>query len=813
MNKNKYDNYDLYRSKSHVLEFLHKHLKYSKIEKLFYFQIENWENNRSKVLSEIQKKFSKPIIVRSSAIGEDSINSSGAGLYQSIQNVNPKSKKSVIESIDAVIDSYNKKQNINLQNQVLIQTQSRNIITSGVIFSRTPDVGSPYYVINYEDGNATDGVTKGTVNNSVRIFRNVNLNKLPKKWKFLLHSVKEIEKLLNSEILDIEFGITKSYKIIIFQVRPIVSLKNLSLISENHIEKLILKNKQLFRKKSSSKKLPGKLTIFSDMADWNPAEIIGNNPNALDYSLYNYLIMDSAWHLGRQNIGYQRLRQNLMIKFGNKPYVDVKASFNSLIPNLVSRTMKEKLMNYYLTKLLHNTFLHDKVEFDILFTCNEYLISSRMLELNSYFSSQEIKIFKNILIDFTNKIILDFPKILRNNSIAIKQMRQKHSITLKKLTESQRSYKNLILAAEKLLNDCIIYGTVPFSTIARIAFIASINLKSLVRHGVLTQKLVDDFLNSIETPLSQFQNDQILYISNKITKSSFLKKYGHLRPGTYDITAPRYDSDSFLLDNLKFKTSLYAKNQFIKPQSVLDYLEKDGFTFINIDFFDFAKSAIIERENLKFEFTKNLSDALELISEAGTRLNFSANEISCLDIKIIFSDVKKLNKKQLLSKWRKLIQQQKTQHAMMNNLVLPPIISSEKDFEFITYPLSKPNFITSKKISSKLIFLNNNHEKINLDNKIILLENADPGFDWIFSNNILGLITKYGGVASHMAIRCAELGIPAAIGCGEILYQKLQSASKILLDCDNAQIVILEHSNSDRYVEEKRILKLLGYIK
>jgi len=812
--KNKYDNNDFHRSKSYVLEFLSKNLKHSKIEKLFYFQIQEWENNRSKILADIQKKFSKPIIVRSSAIGEDSINSSDAGLYQSIQNVNPKSKKSVIESIETVIDSYKKKQNINPQNQVLIQTQSRNIITSGVIFSRTPDMGSPYYVINYEDGNTTDGVTKGVVNNSVRIFRKTNLNRLPKKWKFLLYSVKEIEKLLNSEILDIEFGITKSYKIIIFQVRPIVSLKNLSLISENHLSRLILKNKQLFRKKSKSKKLLGRLMIFSDMADWNPAEIIGNNPNNLDYSLYDYLVMDSAWHLGRSNIGYQKLsHQKLMVKFGNKPYVDVKASFNSLIPKLVSQSMKEKLMDYYLNKLSHNTFLHDKVEFDILFTCNEHLIESRMSELNPYFSSHEIKNFKNNLIDFTNKIILDFPKILRNNSKLIKQLRQKRSTTLKALTKDKRSYKNLILASEKLLNNCILYGTIPFSTIARIAFISSIILKSLVRNSVITQKIGDDFLNSIETPLSQFQNDQILYINNQISKSNFLKKYGHLRPGTYDITAPRYDSDSFFLDNLKFKTTIYPKKQFVKPKSVFNYLEKDGCAFLNIDFFDFARSAIIGRENLKFEFTKNLSDALQLISEASAKLNFSTNEISYLDIRTIFNDIKKLNKKQLLSKWRKLIQQQKIQQTTMDHLVLPPIISSEDDFDFITYPSSKPNFITSKKISSEIISLKSNLKKNNLENKIILLENADPGFDWIFSNNILGLITKYGGVASHMAIRCAELGIPAAIGCGEILYQKLQSASKILLDCDNAQIVILEHSKSDRYVEEKRILKLLGYIK
>ena len=50
-----------------------------------------------------------------------------------------------------------------------------------------------------------------------------------------------------------------------------------------------------------------------------------------------------------------------------------------------------------------------------------------------------------------------------------------------------------------------------------------------------------------------------------------------------------------------------------------------------------------------------------------------------------------------------------------------------------------------------------------LNNKIVLLENADPGYDFIFSYNIKGLITEYGGSNSHMSIRCLELGIPAII--------------------------------------------------
>ena len=98
-------------------------------------------------------------------------------------------------------------------------------------------------------------------------------------------------------------------------------------------------------------------------------------------------------------------------------------------------------------------------------------------------------------------------------------------------------------------------------------------------------------------------------------------------------------------------------------------------------------------------------------------------------------------------------------------------------------------------------------------NFVILLEHADPGFDWIFTHNPTGLITKYGGVASHMSIRCSELGLPAAIGCGEVLYNNISNASKILLDCKNEQIIILENKTSEKFSEEKKVLKSLGYIK
>ena len=60
--------------------------------------------------------------------------------------------------------------------------------------------------------------------------------------------------------------------------------------------------------------------------------------------------------------------------------------------------------------------------------------------------------------------------------------------------------------------------------------------------------------------------------------------------------------------------------------------------------------------------------------------------------------------------------------------------------------------------------------------------------DWIFSKNICGLITRFGGTASHMAIRCAEFGIPAAIGCGEVIFKELKSKILIELNCNEKSI-------------------------
>ena len=267
-----------FSSKSSTLKFLYKNLKKSKIEKIYDFSVQDWNQNQKNIIKDIQKKFSSSeIIIRSSALGEDSIKKSQAGNYDSILNIDTSLTHKIKNGVNCVIKSYIKKGNTNTNNLILIQTQSKNIIFSGVVFTRSSDSGLPYFIINYEENGSTVGVTKGLVNNSIKISRNTNLRTLPIHWSTLLKSIFEIEKLLNSTSLDIEFGVTKSKKIIIFQVRPITSLTQ-KFESDSQIFKTIKNHKIIYKKKKTSS-VKNEPLIFSDMTDWNPAEIIGNNPN------------------------------------------------------------------------------------------------------------------------------------------------------------------------------------------------------------------------------------------------------------------------------------------------------------------------------------------------------------------------------------------------------------------------------------------------------------------------------------------------------------------------------------------------------
>jgi hypothetical protein len=805
----------VFTSKANVLKFLSRNLKRSTIEDIYDFTVSQWSDSKGQILRQIREVFDgKPVIVRSSAIGEDSVEKSDAGNYDSVLNVPSLSEKKLLSAINAVIYSYWKKSNWNQYNQVLVQKHTQNVATSGVLFTRTENIGAPYYTINYEDGPATDNVTKGKINNTVKIFRGIAPSMIPAKWKPLLESVKEIESTLRSDLLDIEFAISRSGHVVIFQVRPLTCIKRDSVPDlEKKIRRSIVQSQRLFSRRVKRNHLFGDYTVFSDMADWNPAEIIGNNPNRLDYTLYNYLIMRSAWHVARKRLGYHDVSPHgLMVRFGSKPYVDTRASFNSLLADNIPAGIKDKLLNFFLDKMRENPHLHDKVEFDILFTCYDAGLSQRLREVPTLTSAEQ-EIVETQLREFTNRIIKDFPRISRECEQSANLLAQNRTLALAGLNGSRNDHRALIRAAHRLLNDCVSWGTIPFAIMARLAFISCILLRSLAEAGKIPAAAIDAIMGSVRTPLSEFQEACTALLKKQLSAQEFFQKYGHLRPGTYDITALRYDKRKQLFEDLQIqlphREPLEESSKTLRSLSLKDF----GLDCETKPFLDFVRESIRQREELKFLFSKSLSDALELLSDAGSILGLSRQEMSQLSVNTIFGSYNKLEFSELQAAWRNQANEEKERQMVNRHLVLPSVIKSAIDFEVISYFKALPNFITQKSLVKAVVHLSGAEEAPELGGRIILLENADPGYDWIFTRNPAGLITKYGGVASHMAIRCGELGLPAAIGCGEIIYQKLLHSEKVLLDCKNRQIISLETRRPDKFMEQKRMLKLLGYIK
>ena len=123
----------------------------------------------------------------------------------------------------------------------------------------------------------------------------------------------------------------------------------------------------------------GKKTVYGVMPDWNPAEIVGIRPKPLALSLYREMITDSIWAYQRHNYGYRNLRSfPLMPNYFGIPYIDVRLSFNSFIPAGLEEKLANKLVDYYIERLLEEPSLHDKVEFEIVYSCYTLDIRKRL---------------------------------------------------------------------------------------------------------------------------------------------------------------------------------------------------------------------------------------------------------------------------------------------------------------------------------------------------------------------------------------------------------------------------------------------------
>lgn len=779
-------------TKADTLLTLRKHLSSAQIKPLIIFTVAEWRKDRPQTLTAIKEFFHiDRVVVRSSVIGEDSQTSSHAGEFLSILNVNKNDEKALEKAIDEVIASYGEARP---EDQFFVQEQVGDIKMSGVMFTRDMDTLSPYYVINYDDQSGlSDTVTSGSTSHLKTYVRFKHSPERPKNHSLteLVAAAAELEKLFECDHLDIEFAVTRSEEVFVLQVRPIVVKGKKPFVTDEGLTEFLAKvYKKVKKLNAPHPGLYGKKAMYSIMTDWNPAEIIGVRPRMLALSLYKELVTDSIWAYQRNNYGYKNLRSfPLLISFLGLPYIDVRASLNSFVPKDLDDALTGKLVDYYIDLLAQTPTDHDKVEFNVIYSCYYLNLAQKLKKLLNFgFTELELDRLKFSLLSLTNGIISQKQGHYKYDLDRVRQLGARFTeIVISDLSVTDKIYW--------LVENCKRYGTLPFAGLARAGFIAVQFLRSFIDAQIITEKEFQLYMASLNTVAKQLSIDFASWAGGDLSQEALLDKYGHLRPGTYDILSPRYDEafDTYFstLNQEKhdpeaaaFDFSAAQKDQIGRK------LKENGIHATTDELLVFIKEAIEGREYSKFLFTKTLSYILLLVEQLGARFELDKESMSHLNIKTVLDLYSNLSYLDLKDELSEDIEKNRKAYTVTKSVRLPQLITSESEIYDFHVGNVEPNFITLSRVT-KIVIVEQDLLEADLKDKIVFIKSADPGYDWIFSRKIGGLVTMYGGANSHMAIRCAELKIPAVIGCGEKNFELWSKAKCLELDCGNKQVKLV----------------------
>ena len=765
-------------SKGRNLAILKEIVKRARVADIVLFTVCEWKSRKEEILARVQMLNSEKYIVRSSCLLEDQSSGSLAGAFSSFLSI---PLEDVAEKIDLCIASYGRDFG---DDEVLVQPMLAGVVLSGVAFSHDPSTCSEYRVISWHDSADTARVTSGKHANTLYEIPCSSFCCAP-HLNPLRALMDELSNFYEGLPIDCEFAFTRNQEeetqIWLLQVRPLL-LNKIPFPASSLSANLNYLKEKIDIRSGVHPYLLGSDAVYAVMPDWNPAEIIGIKPKQLALTLYRELITDSIWAYQRHNYGYRNLRSfPLMVGFFGMPYIDVRVSFNSFIPRDLPDVVAKKLVEFYIGKLLRRPHLHDKVEFEIVYSCYALDTSDRIKELlSSGFSQSEVDLIIGSLRALTNDLLNDSHSLVSQDASKLDELRGR-------LGTIQASSLDLTDKIYWLSEDCKRYGTLPFAGLARTGFIASQILNSIKSVGIFDDDEIQLFFRSLHTVGGRLARDKAT-----LSAESFIKLYGHLRPGTYDIELLRYDENPELYFDWSKPSPPPSPAISFRPsldqlKEIDTFLSSNGIKIRSLDLLDFIKRSIELREEAKFIFTKTLSAILSLIEELGRDFGMSRQDMAFLDFKIIsqlyigFQDP--------VPYMADSIAKGKKDYLLTSHLVLPPVITCSNDLFSFLSPDTRPSFITQKKFVGKVA---SSLRHCDIEGCIVFIENADPGYDWLFSHKIGALVTAWGGVNSHMAIRAGELQIPAVIGCGDASFNRWKSALLLCIDCAGSRVEIVE---------------------
>ena len=783
-----------FKSKARTLQGLSDQLKESSIPQMDVFRQADWYAEPALILERLNRTYhSRRVVVRSSAASEDTENASMAGAFLSVIDVDGGDPAALSDAIHRVCQAMSPPHPEHL---FFVQEMVQHVVMSGVVMTRDLHSGAPYYVINYDDESGrTDTVTGGTrINKTLYVFHEAPKTCIHSaRIRSIVAAVQELEYFFRQP-LDIEFALDSSGVFHLLQVRQMTTARHWASDIDKEVRDCITSAFRFLETCPSrvGTHLLGGRSLFGSMPDWNPAELIGRTPKAMAVSVFRRFITRSAWREARGYMGYRNpAGQELMVMLAGHPYIDVRASFNSFLPVDLPDDLGYRLVDAWMENLEAQPELHDKVEFEIVQSSLDFSFDQRFEEKTlGRFTAAERQVIRDTLGALTRRVLLSQGEGSLPWALSLLEALRGRQMARPLSPPVHQRLSDWEASVRELTEEGVALGAIPFAVVARHAFIAEAFLRSILDRGALCEPRVACLRASIQTIASDLAR-HLERLRGGEDPADFISVFGHLRPGTFDMESPRYvDRIHQLAGNAVVLPESARQNPFTlhsdESNALFNLLSEYALQGISPEsLIDYIKRAISAREYGKFVLSRSISDVLEHLAAWGEGLGLTRAAVASLSIE----DLEAQGFPKGAEKLNRLVEKAEAYHRTACATRLPALMAKTEDIYVAAVQRSLPNLFGRGVIRGGVHEISACDDwSMRIEGKIACIESADPGFDWVFGTGAAALVTKYGGANSHMAIRCIEIGFPAAIGCGEQLYARILEAGSADINFSNGSV-------------------------
>lgn len=752
------------QGKSAALKALAPHLQKATVPEFLTLTCTQLHKQLDGFVQQVMQLGGSSYAVRSDAWLEDQAKGSQAGHFLTLLDVSANHLKSSIQQVAQSLPGHP-------LDQVMVQCMVSTVALAGVASTHRISDGAPWYCIELAAGDSaavTAGRAQGRMYGVARAQAPICLRKgeLEPQVALPLALLLELEAIRPGCAFEIEFVLTPSqeqWQLHLLQCRPIAAQACWPLQSTG-ITTCSLPSLAALQQADLCAQVLGSSTLYTLMSDWNPAELIGSHPRPLALSLFQALIARGTWWQARERLGYApapQLDVALLHPLAGRPWVDLRRSANSLIPAGVPGTIVTRLVDLWLARLRSQPHLHDKVEFNLFRTVRDFLpLSEVQAQYGEGLDHREVTVWE----DHLGKLGRGLLNTAADNPLAL------HVAQIKAALRTPLQGRHW----PTLLQHCR-STALAFAVLARIAFVAQSLLRSAVDRGALDDRRATALkVAARSTPLTGV---------DETSAHSWSTLHGGMRAGSFDITQPTWAEQSHLLRVRETVAPAQFVLHDVEARGLMQLLAESGYLLSPTQWVQFVQQATRWREWGKFALNRQLSALLDGIALELGAAGIEREQASWLTLEHIQTGLAlPLGAREQY--WLEVVRAAKALHAREAQVLVSPLLCRESDRYHADSLGLMPNFIGHQVAEGKVVLLDDRMPRVadRLSQAIVVLSQADPGYDWLFQHPIRGLITAWGGANSHMGIRCAEFGLSAAMGCGEAVLRQASRAQHARID-------------------------------